>query len=69
LSSEDRNVLKKEVTVVIHAAANVKFDLDLRIAATSNLRAVRDILDLSKQMSQLKVTYKIEKIAELRFFP
>ncbi|CAH1365606.1 unnamed protein product [Tenebrio molitor] len=62
LSSEDRNVLKKEVTVVIHAAANVKFDLDLRIAATSNLRAVRDILDLSKQMSQLKAFLYISTV-------
>jgi hypothetical protein len=57
LGVQDVELLKKETTCVIHAAANVKFDQTLK-AASHNVRATRDVLELAKQMQNLKVSSK-----------
>ncbi|KAJ3618778.1 hypothetical protein MTP99_005590 [Tenebrio molitor] len=54
LGVQDAELLKKETTCVIHAAANVKFDQTLK-AASHNVRATRDVLELAKHMPNLKV--------------
>ncbi|CAH1381643.1 unnamed protein product [Tenebrio molitor] len=54
LGVQDAELLKKETTCVIHAAANVKFDQTLK-EASHNVRATRDVLELAKQMPNLKV--------------
>ncbi|XP_063930462.1 fatty acyl-CoA reductase wat-like [Zophobas morio] len=54
LSDQDVDILLKETTCVIHAAANVKFDQSLK-EATYNVRATRDLLELAKRMKKLKV--------------
>ncbi|EFA07221.2 fatty acyl-CoA reductase wat [Tribolium castaneum] len=53
LDPEDVRVLKAETTCVIHAAASVRFDQSLK-EASYNVRATRDILELAKQMANLK---------------
>ncbi|XP_068901505.1 fatty acyl-CoA reductase wat-like [Tenebrio molitor] len=54
LRVQDAELLKKETTCVIHAAANVKFDQTLK-EASHNVRAPRDVLELAKHMPNLKV--------------
>ncbi|KAH0808138.1 hypothetical protein GEV33_014652 [Tenebrio molitor] len=54
LRVQDAELLKKETTCVIHAAANVKFDQTLK-EASHNVRATRDVLELAKHMPNLKV--------------
>ncbi|XP_064214255.1 putative fatty acyl-CoA reductase CG5065 [Tribolium castaneum] len=53
LSAQNLDLLREEVTCVIHAAANVKFDQSLKEAAF-NVRATRDLLELAKQILNLK---------------
>ncbi|XP_044263414.1 fatty acyl-CoA reductase wat-like [Tribolium madens] len=53
LNSENARVLKEETTCVIHAAASVRFDQTLK-EASYNVRATRDILELAKEMANLK---------------
>ncbi|XP_971355.2 uncharacterized protein LOC659998 [Tribolium castaneum] len=53
LSAQNLDLLREEVTCVIHAAANVKFDQSLKEAAF-NVRGTRDLLELAKQMPNLK---------------
>jgi fatty acyl-CoA reductase len=57
LGVQDVKLLKKETTCVIHAAANVKFDQTLK-EASHNVRATRDVLELAKEMQNLKVSLK-----------
>jgi hypothetical protein len=57
LRVQDAELLKKETTCVIHAAANVKFDQTLK-EASHNVRATRDVLELAKHMPNLKVSSK-----------
>ncbi|KAJ3618772.1 hypothetical protein MTP99_005584 [Tenebrio molitor] len=54
LGVQDAELLKNETTCVIHAAANVKFDQTLK-EASHNVRATRDVLELAKEMQNLKV--------------
>ncbi|XP_008195701.1 fatty acyl-CoA reductase wat-like [Tribolium castaneum] len=54
LSSQVREILKKEVTVIISAAADVRFDQDLRQGVNNNVRNVKETLDLAKEVLNLK---------------
>ncbi|KAJ9586756.1 hypothetical protein L9F63_019655, partial [Diploptera punctata] len=54
LSEEDRNMLIREVSVVFHIAATVRFDEKIRSAVHINVRGTRDILELAKNIKQLK---------------
>lgn len=56
LSEQDRLVLLTEVDVIFHCAATVRFDEHLRVAARINVGAVRDLVEIAKQMKQLKVS-------------
>ncbi|KAL5239952.1 hypothetical protein ACI65C_007362 [Semiaphis heraclei] len=49
-----RNILKKEVNIVIHSAATVRFDEHLRRAVNINIIALQDILKMSQGMKDLK---------------
>jgi len=55
LSEEDRRLLQREVSVVFHAAATVRFDDPLKSAVLLNTRGTHEILKLSKEMPNLKV--------------
>ncbi|KAJ8982207.1 hypothetical protein NQ317_013509, partial [Molorchus minor] len=54
ISGEDRDTLIKEVDMVFHVAATVRFDEKLKTAICINVRAVRDLLRLARQMPRLK---------------
>ncbi|CAG2066379.1 unnamed protein product, partial [Timema podura] len=55
LSSEDRTLLEKEVTVVFHGAATLRLEAILKDAVEMNLNGTWRILQLCKKMSRLKV--------------
>lgn len=55
LSGLDRQLLAREVTVVFHGAATVRFDEKLKIAYYINVRGSEEMLSLAKEMKNLKV--------------
>lgn len=55
LNEEDREKLVSEVDCVVHFAATVRFNESIRTATYINVRGVRDILKLCKQMKKLRV--------------
>ncbi|XP_039294387.1 fatty acyl-CoA reductase wat [Nilaparvata lugens] len=54
LCSEDQDLLQKQVSVVFHVAATVRFDEPLPIAVAINIAATRDLMTLAKGMRKLK---------------
>ncbi|CAG9759270.1 unnamed protein product [Ceutorhynchus assimilis] len=55
LSKSDREKLTQEVDSIIHFAATVRFNETLRLAAYINVRGVRDLIKLAKDMKKLRV--------------
>jgi fatty acyl-CoA reductase len=49
---------------MIHAAATIKFDENLKLAIDINVHGTKDVIELGKEMKQLKVS----KNCGLRFF-
>lgn len=56
LSISDREMLTSKVDIILHAAATVRFDENLKLAFTINVLGTRDVLDLARQMKHLKVS-------------
>lgn len=56
LQPVDRQVLVEKVSIVYHAAANVRFDESLKSAIFSNTRSTRDICKLAQDMKKLVVS-------------
>lgn len=54
LSDAERDMLRKSVRVVLHCAANVRFDLDLRTALQCNLLGTQRALRLAEQLPLLE---------------
>ncbi|XP_063978989.1 putative fatty acyl-CoA reductase CG5065 [Diachasmimorpha longicaudata] len=77
LSVENRELLTREVSVVFHSAANVKFDVPLKNAIQMNTAGVKNLIALCKQMRKLQsliylstaYTHCGEKILEDRPYP
>lgn len=59
LSSEDEECLIKEVSIVFHSAATVRFDEPLKLSIQMNVLGVNMILDLCKQMTKLEALVHI----------
>ncbi|CAN7998460.1 unnamed protein product [Ixodes hexagonus] len=55
MSNSDRERVIREVSVVIHGAASVRFDEPLRFSVRSNIAATKMILDLCHEIKDLKV--------------
>lgn len=55
ISKTDRNRLIREVSIVFHVAATVRFDEKIKTAAAINVRSLKDMIYLSKEMPKLKV--------------
>jgi nucleoside-diphosphate-sugar epimerase len=51
----------RNVSVVFHAAATVRFDEPLRNAVLLNTRGTRELLALAKDMTNLKVILSLSK--------
>lgn len=56
LDGEMKAKLIDEVDCVFHCAATVRFDQHIKTAAYINVRAVRDLIAIAKQMKKLKVS-------------
>lgn len=56
LSDEHYNFLVKNVSVVFHVAASVRFDEPIKDATIMNVRGTREVVQLAKQMKQLAVS-------------
>lgn len=56
LSDEDYNFLVKNVSVVFHVAASVRFDEPIRDATLMNVRGTREVVLLAKQIKDLTVS-------------
>ncbi|XP_032678741.1 fatty acyl-CoA reductase wat isoform X2 [Odontomachus brunneus] len=54
MSSQDRDILIREVSIVFHVAATVRFDEKLKLAMAINVRSARDILHLCREITNLK---------------
>lgn len=61
LSLEDRELLSKNTHVIFHGAATVRFDEKLRQAVNINVRGLQLMLQLAKEMKNLKVKITNEK--------
>ncbi|KAK0176563.1 hypothetical protein PV328_000684 [Microctonus aethiopoides] len=76
LTLKNKERLLQDVSVVFHAAANVKFDIPLKEAITMNTRGVLNLIALVKQMKKLESLVHIstayshcgEKILEERAY-
>ncbi|XP_025157999.1 fatty acyl-CoA reductase 1-like [Harpegnathos saltator] len=53
LSDTDRNMLIQKTSVIFHIAANVRFDITLRMSVLQNVKATRDICILGEHMKNL----------------
>lgn len=56
LSDHDYNFLIKNVSVVFHVAASVRFDEPIRDATIMNVRGTREVVYLAKKMKKLTVS-------------
>lgn len=56
LSDADYNFLIENISVVFHVAASVRFDESITDATIMNVRGTREVVYLSKQMKNLKVS-------------
>ncbi|KAK9872040.1 hypothetical protein WA026_015290 [Henosepilachna vigintioctopunctata] len=54
LDDQDKQKIINETTFVIHCAATVRFDEKLKQAAYINVRAVKHLIEIAKQMKNLK---------------
>lgn len=59
ISVEDQNVLCQEVDVVVHSAATVRFDEDLKEAFEINVKGTQKLVNLSRKMSKIEVRISI----------
>ncbi|KAL7013335.1 hypothetical protein ACKWTF_015339 [Chironomus riparius] len=55
ISKDDQEVLKDKVSIVIHSAATINFNEPLSIAVNTNLRSMRELIRLGREMKDLKV--------------
>lgn len=55
MCNSDRERVIKEVSVVVHGAASVRFDEPIRLSVRSNLAATKMILDFCRNITDLKV--------------
>merc|ERR1719460_3318022 len=53
MSEEDREIVRREVNIVFHSAATVKFDDLLTKSVSMNVRGTKELMDLAKEMKNL----------------
>ena len=53
ISEEDREIVKREVNIVFHSAATVKFDDLLTKSVSMNVRGTKELMNLAKEMKNL----------------
>lgn len=56
LSADDKQILIRNVHIVFHCAATLDFEASLRTTVTINLLGTREVVSLSKEITNLKVS-------------
>lgn len=56
VSDDDYNTLVRNVSIVFHVAATVRFDESIRDAVFKNVRGTREVVALAEQMKNLVVS-------------
>lgn len=56
ISDDDYDMLVRNVSIVFHVAATVRFDEPIRDAIIKNVRGTREVVRLSEQMKNLIVS-------------
>lgn len=76
LSLTDRQTLMSNISIIFHAAATIKFDENLKLAIDINVHGTKDVIELGKEMKQLKVRILFElaffqkpSMGKMQFFP
>lgn len=46
------------VSIIFHAAATIKFDENLKLAVEINVHGTKEVIGLSKEVKNLKVSYR-----------
>ncbi|XP_034234298.1 putative fatty acyl-CoA reductase CG5065 [Thrips palmi] len=59
IGADDRSTLVERVSVIIHSAASVRFTDPIKTAVRMNLRSTVDIVELARQMKNLKVVVHV----------
>ncbi|XP_074039669.1 fatty acyl-CoA reductase wat [Leptinotarsa decemlineata] len=62
LNEYDKNLIMSEVECIFHCAATVDLGASLKKAALTNVKATRDLLDIAKQMKNLKTFVYISSV-------
>jgi fatty acyl-CoA reductase len=71
LDLNDRQTLISNISIIFHAAATIKFDESLKLAVDINVHGTKDVIELAKETTNLKVfTILTSSIVStvLRFF-
>lgn len=55
ISDSDREMIQKNVQIVFHVAATVRFDESLKLAVAINVNATKEMMEISRGMPNLKV--------------
>lgn len=59
MTKEAQDYLFEETQIVLHAAADVRFDQTLKKAVQVNVRGTRDLLRMALKMKKLEVKFNI----------
>jgi len=59
ISAEDLQLLQEKVTIVMHVAARIKFDRDLKEAVDINVKGTRRVVQLCRQLPLLKAVVHV----------
>ena len=60
ISKADQELLCEKVSIVINSAATINFDERLKVAAFTNLRSLRELIRLSRNMKHLEVNLNLK---------
>lgn len=63
MSPVDRETVTREVSIVFHVAATVRFDEKMKLAVPINVRSPIEVMNLCKEISCLKVNKKFFAIS------
>jgi len=63
INADERETILENVNIVLHSAATVRFDEKLKMAIAINVHGTKEIIKLAKEIVNLKVRFKITKVA------
>jgi len=63
INTDERETILENVNIVLHSAATVRFDEKLKMAIAINVHGTKEIIKLAKEIVNLKVRFKITKVA------